>query len=75
MITIKKIIILLIVLIFIVTNVEAKTITNEDRQMVKEKVYNPKTGIINVKETIVPISIFGGCLIINNIVENKKAKK
>ena len=60
--------IFLIVLLFILSvgNVEAKEVANK-----KNKYENPKTGVIDLKETIIPIALIGGCLIIHNIKSKK----
>ena len=63
----KKIIFLIIALFILLTgNVEAKEVTNK-----KDKYANPKTGVIDLNETIIPIALIGGCLIIHNIKSKK----
>lgn len=71
---IKKIIFTIILFLLIIINVSATTI---DKEIVKEnynRFSNPKTGVVGLEKTIIPITLIGGLLIIHSNIQNKKEK-
>lgn len=68
----KKISLFISLFFMLMINVNASKITENDVLKKHEQLKNPKTGINNITETIIPITLIGVCLIINTINKSKK---
>ena len=68
----KKIAFIIVLCLLSIVNINASTINKENVNKKYKKLKNTMTGVIDIKDTLIPIGIIGGCLIIHNYIQNKK---
>ena len=68
----KKIAFIIVLCLLSIVNINASTVNEKSVNKKYKELKNTLTGVIDLEETLVPIGIIGGCLIIHNYIQNKK---